>query len=142
MNKALWAVIAVAVVAVVGTRIYVGEGKTSQRMNSHSQPAMTVNVKVPKLSQIAKLGEKDFSDNCAACHGEKGSGTENGPPLVHRIYEPNHHPDYSFKAAAKAGVSAHHWRFGNMPPQQHVTEAEIDRIIVYVRELQKENGIL
>ncbi|MCW2309388.1 c-type cytochrome [Rhodobium gokarnense] len=123
------------VLVVVGVRLYVG--------NSTSDPAVTiVDVKVPEFSQVAALGARDFEANCVSCHGENASGTENGPPLVHNIYRPGHHPDYAFRTAAKAGVRAHHWRFGNMPPQPEVTAEEINRIIVYVRELQKENGIL
>lgn len=101
----------------------------------------TVKVVVPELGQVAKLGEGDFNANCATCHGKNAAGTSSGPPLVHRIYEPNHHADISFKLAAQRGVRAHHWKFGNMPPQSHVKDYELVRIVVYVRELQKANGI-
>ena len=63
------------------------------------------------------------------------------PPLVHKIYEPNHHGDLSFQLAAKNGVRAHHWPFGNMPPIEGVSENEVSEIIVYVRELQRANDI-
>lgn len=101
----------------------------------------TLKVVVPELGQVAKLGEEDFNANCAACHGINAAGTNIGPPLVHRIYEPNHHADISFKLAAQRGVRAHHWKFGNMPPQSHVKDYKLVRIVVYVRELQKANGI-
>ena len=142
MRKLFWLVIAVAVVTVLALRIH-GADRMARTVSGNSQQAVTVaSVKVPDFSQIAALGERDFNDNCAACHGRNAGGTENGPPLVHRFYKPDHHPDYTFVTAAKAGVRAHHWRFGNMPPQPQVSEAEINRIILYVRELQKENGIL
>lgn len=70
-----------------------------------------------------------------------GAGTEQGPPLVHRIYEPGHHADAAFHMAVRAGVRQHHWRFGNMPPQPQVSEAELRTIIRYVREVQRANGI-
>jgi hypothetical protein len=38
-------------------------------------------------------------------------------------------------------VSAHHWRFGDMPPQPAVAPAEVARITRYIRELQRANGI-
>ena len=96
---------------------------------------------VPQFSSAAQMGQIAFDDNCAACHGAKAAGSENGPPLVHKIYEPSHHADFSFVRAAKGGVRAHHWRFGDMPPQPHVTEADINAIIAFVREVQRANGI-
>jgi len=43
--------------------------------------------------------------------------------------------------AAKNGVRSHHWRFGDMPPVDGVTNADVMMIARYIRELQKENGI-
>ena len=79
--------------------------------------------------------------NCAACHGAKAEGSDNGPPLVHKIYESSHHADFAFQMAAKGGVRAHHWRFGDMPPVPGVTEKQVEWIVTYVREIQRENGI-
>lgn len=95
---------------------------------------------VPELSAEAQEGERYFNGVCASCHGQNGLGTEQGPPLVHDIYNPGHHADMAFVMAAQNGVRAHHWRFGNMPPQQ-VTRAEVARIVAYIRELQQANGI-
>jgi hypothetical protein len=39
------------------------------------------------------------------------------------------------------GVAAHHWRFGDMPPQPQVSAAEREEIIAYVRWLQRDAGI-
>jgi mono/diheme cytochrome c family protein len=86
-------------------------------------------------------GEALFNANCSKCHGLRGTGTDKGPPLVHRIYHPNHHSDLSFHWAVQRGVVAHHWRFGNMPPIKGLTEQDVDLIIKYVRNLQKEAGI-
>ena len=101
-----------------------------------------VAVEVPELSEAALAGKALFDGNCARCHGVNAAGRRTaGPPLVHRIYEPGHHGDLSFLLAARNGVRAHHWRFGNMPPVMGVTDAEVAAIIVYVRELQRANGI-
>jgi mono/diheme cytochrome c family protein len=86
-------------------------------------------------------GERLFADNCARCHGALARGTEVGPPLVHVIYEPSHHADFAFQRAAQAGVVAHHWRFGDMPPVPGVTSADVERITAYVRWLQRKAGI-
>ncbi len=86
-------------------------------------------------------GEQKFAANCSRCHGAGGMGTAHGPPLVHKIYEPNHHADTAFHNAAANGVRAHHWQFGNMPKITSVTPDDVDQIVKYVRWLQKEAGI-
>ena len=88
-----------------------------------------------------QAGEAKFNANCSACHGPKGVGTQQGPPLVHKIYEPNHHGDAAFQMAAANGVRAHHWEFGNMPKIETVTPTDVDQIIQYVRWLQRQAGI-
>lgn len=100
-----------------------------------------VSVSIPDLSTTALLGEKLFNANCAACHGQNAAGSDQGPPLVHRIYEPNHHGDASFYLAVQRGVQAHHWRFGNMQAVESVSEGDVEKIVHYVRELQRANGI-
>ena len=101
----------------------------------------TVDVIVPELSRTARAGQTAFAENCAACHGEFAGGTDQGPPLAHKIYEPSHHADASFYLAAKRGVTQHHWSFGNMPAQPQVGERSMQQIIAFVRELQVANGI-
>lgn len=101
-----------------------------------------VDVRVPELSALATRGERAFNVNCAQCHGKNAAGTDKGPSLVHQIYNPGHHGDQAFVIAAKRGVRAHHWRFGNMPPQPQVTGSQIAAIVKYVRELQAANGIV
>ena len=110
-----------------------------------SQPASgdsAVAVVVPDLSANARAGEQAFNANCALCHGPNASGTGLGPPLVHKIYEPGHHQDFSIQSAVRNGVPAHHWQFGNMLPVPTVADDDIPNIICYIRELQRANGII
>jgi mono/diheme cytochrome c family protein len=100
-----------------------------------------VNVVVPDLTQAGKKGQQLFATNCASCHGAKAEGTDEGPTLIHDIYNPGHHADQAFIMAARFGVRQHHWRFGNMPAQPQASEAEVRLIIEFVRELQAANGI-
>ena len=101
-----------------------------------------VEVQVPKLSQTAQSGEKLFNTYCASCHRKDAAGQDGvAPPLVHKIYEPNHHADMSFRRAARLGVRSHHWPFGNMPPVKGIEPSEVDQVVAYVRELQRANGI-
>jgi mono/diheme cytochrome c family protein len=88
-----------------------------------------------------QVGETTFNANCAACHGKQAAGTDHGPPLVHKIYEPHHHGDQAFQYAAANGVRAHHWEFGNMPKVEGVTPGDVDQIVKYVRWLQRQAGI-
>ena len=96
---------------------------------------------VPARAPDVDNGAELYAASCALCHGERGVGTETGPPLVHIIYEPGHHSDASFRNAVKNGVAAHHWSFGNMPPRPELSDGDIDDVIAYVRALQREAGI-
>ena len=88
-----------------------------------------------------QVGEQKFVANCAVCHGAGGVGTTQGPPLVHKIYEPNHHGDAAFQKAAANGVKAHHWQFGDMPKIEAVKPDDVEQIVKYIRWLQKQAGI-
>jgi mono/diheme cytochrome c family protein len=81
------------------------------------------------LNEQETMGKRGFDAVCAACHG------------TNRIYEPGHHGDMAFVLAAKNGVAAHHWPFGNMPAVEGVTDSDVLNIVAYVRALQRENGI-
>ena len=101
------------------------------------------NVTLPdQLSEFAAVGKVAFDAKCSACHGANATGLEGlAPPLVHKIYEPGHHSDEAFYVAVQNGVRAHHWKFGNMPPVDGLTRADVKGIVAYIRELQQENGI-
>ena len=86
-------------------------------------------------------GEDSFQNRCAVCHGQLAEGTQTGPPLVNRLYEIGHHPNFSFHNAVNKGVTSHHWNFGDMLPIPNVEPAEIDAIICHVRDLQRAEGI-
>ena len=112
--KALWAVVALGALALVGAA----------------------------CGSAGPDGGELFAANCAACHGTQAGGTDAGPPLVHRLYVPGHHPDAAFQSAAKNGVFAHHWDFGDMPAVAGVSEEEVAAIVGYVRGLQREAGLI
>ncbi len=89
----------------------------------------------------ASKGKALFDKFCSRCHGAGAKGTDQGPPLVHRIYEPNHHGDMAFYMAAKNGVRHHHWNFGDMPRVEGITASEVGHIIAYIRRQQRLAGI-
>ena len=94
----------------------------------------------PVPAELAS-GESAFNRTCLPCHGNLAMGSDVGPPLVHIIYEPNHHSDEAIRRAISLGVVAHHWSFGPMPPQPTVTPAEAEMIVRYIRWLQGKAGI-
>jgi hypothetical protein len=47
----------------------------------------------------------------------------------------------AFVLAAQNGVRAHHWKFGNMPRIEGLTQGDVKMVVAYVRELQRANGI-
>jgi mono/diheme cytochrome c family protein len=98
-------------------------------------------ITLPPTPAEHREGDSLFTANCASCHGESGRGSAQGPPLLHVIYEPSHHSDAAFVLATQRGVVAHHWRFGDMPPQPHLDTATLRKITAYVRWAQREVGI-
>lgn len=136
---------AIAVIAVLGLGLVVIGWKfvsPSPESRPASNSVLTPGtVKMAALSGRAKAGKTAFDENCAACHGDNATGTEQGPPLLHDTYNPGHHDDKSFLRAVKDGVPRHHWNFGDMPPLPQVSRNETISIIEYVREMQRANGI-
>ena len=109
--------------------------------NAERERDILAGIELPPTPAQHREGDSLFAANCASCHGESAKGSDKGPPLLHVIYEPSHHSDASFVLAARQGVAAHHWRFGNMPPQPQVDSASLRKIIAYVRWAQREVGI-
>lgn len=148
-NLRLGLAVIVAVTGVIAWNLWNNRGETSipvadlPDLPADLAPAPMVEVVVPaSLSETEAMGERAFATLCAACHGTSAAGRDGvAPPLVHRIYHPGHHSDEAFHIAVQNGVRAHHWRFGNMPPIEGVTRAEVNTIIAYVRALQRANGI-
>lgn len=136
MNKPLQLL---AVILIMGAIVF-WLNQSPEPTKTAGTPMITVNV--PNFSKEALAGEGLFKENCAACHGKNAAGNNSaGPPLVHKIYEPSHHGDIAFQFAVKNGVRTHHWKFGNMPPVEGLSEVNVLKIIKYVRALQRENGI-
>ncbi len=110
----------------------------------HDTTSLRGPATVPQVASMPveyAKGEALFNTKCAPCHGPGAQGTNQGPPLVSKIYEPNHHGDFSFHRAVQQGVQSHHWNFGNMPRIEGVSEQDVNEIVAYVRWLQHQAGI-
>ncbi len=92
------------------------------------------------VEDLLVAGEESYVRFCAACHGPDLRGTTLGPSFLSIIYEPNHHADFAFASAAKNGVPAHHWTFGDMPAIPGISDDEIAAVTAYVRSVQEAEG--
>ena len=145
MNKFTLAGAAILVVALGAYAVTRSSEQTApvQETMAPAEGAPMVAVTLPDtLSPEGTMGKRAFDAVCADCHGDNAAGKMGfAPPLIHKIYEPSHHGDMAFLVAAQQGVRAHHWPFGNMPPVDGVTRADVAAVVIYVRELQRANGI-
>ena len=147
MSKLVYMAIGIAFLLTAGFVLTPGgteDDSTAATSENEVKAAALVQVSEPEvLSDIAVMGKRGFEAKCIACHGVNAAGVDGaGPPLVHKIYEPSHHGDASFWLATQNGVRAHHWKFGNMPPVDGLSKADVDAIVAYIRVLQQANGIL
>ncbi len=118
-----------------------GGESAPQHENSQARANGEVASAGNPLSGTARAGEELFNANCSICHGVSAAGTSRGPTLIDRIYHPGHHSDLSIRSAVRQGVRQHHWTFGDMAPVPGVTQGEVEKIICYIRELQRAEGI-
>lgn len=105
--------------------------------------AQTMQIPRPSAGLMPNpaLGKKLYAASCASCHGADLKGSDKGPSMLHKVYEPSHHSDIAFQLAAKNGVRAHHWKFGDMPPVPAVTPDDVAHITAFIRVEQRKAGI-
>ena len=115
--------------------------KQGMSSESDSGSTQTTAVTMPVLSAEEAAGKVKYSMLCAQCHGANAGGTMQGPPLIHKIYEPSHHGDMAFLLAAQNGVRAHHWNFGDMPAVEGSNDEMVAEIVTFIRAVQRANGI-
>lgn len=110
-----------------------------------SGTAFAQSMQIPKpsdgLMPNAARGRTLYGTHCASCHGADLKGGDKGPAMLHKVYEPSHHGDVAFQLAAKNGVRAHHWKFGDMQPVPAVNPDDVAHITAYIRMEQKKVGI-
>jgi len=119
------------------------EGERAATATEQTEPATRTEFRIPADNFRADAGQGQalFSRHCATCHGPDALGTDQGPPLIHRIYEPSHHSDLAFYRAIALGVHQHHWEFGDMAPVPGVDGEDAAHIISWIRREQRAAGI-
>ena len=113
MNKTVLAILAFFVLG--GAVVYWNIAQQPQQVGHSMVPPDTsdlesgapiVEVSLPaELSDQAQMGKRAYEAKCAECHGKNAAG-QNGvaPPLVHKIYEPNHHSQMNWLAGGPPGL--------------------------------------
>ncbi len=94
----------------------------------------------PAAQNPTSKGTEVYAEACASCHGADLRGTDEGPPLLSIVYEPNHHSDDSFRNAIANGAPQHHWSFGDMEPVEGLSDADVEAVIAFVRAEQQRQG--
>ena len=118
--------------------ILLAAGCDSDRLKKDANP---LHLPPSDMKVDAVKGKALFEQNCQTCHGVAAAGSDKGPPLVNKIYRPAHHANLAFHLAVKNGVRAHHWNFGDMPPQPQASPEDVAHILQYIRQLQLDAGI-
>lgn len=139
-----WLLAGVASLTILGIGYLIFEARErAPKATATVTPNPLVEIELPgAFSAAAQSGKGLYDDNCVTCHGTNGVGQDGiAPPLVHKIYEPSHHGDESFQRAVAQGARSHHWRFGDMPPVEGLSRNDVTRVVTYIRELQRANGI-
>ncbi len=95
---------------------------------------------VPIPFHLAK-GQLLYEKYCSQCHGARLDGSDEGPPLVHPFYKPDHHGDGSFYRAVLKGTRQHHWDFGDMPAVAGMTQKKMDALLPFIRYYQQQKGL-
>lgn len=129
--------LAVGSVVAAPALLYVTLGDVSKEVTS----AGTGGFVIPSLSISGYDGKEFFSAHCASCHGAYGEGSTVGPKLIHPLYAPDVMPDTAIHTAITQGATARNWPFGDMPPNDTLSDAKIDSIIGFLREVQAANEI-
>ncbi|MBL4748903.1 MAG: cytochrome c [Magnetovibrio sp.] len=97
---------------------------------------------IPELSAKATHGRELINAQCADCHGVDGTGhSTKGPPLLHPMYREEIFPDFHFKRVLREGRPQNNWRFGPMPAQPQLSDADMVDIIAFVREVHTATGV-
>lgn len=95
----------------------------------------------PDMTPALQTGRAHYEQFCSVCHGTTARGTDRGPTFIDPIYHPGHHGDRAFMIAPRQGVKAHHWSFGDMPPIEGVSDEQLLDILMYIRAVQRANGL-
>ena len=96
----------------------------------------------PPVSTLSvQAGRIAFAEEFAGCHGRLARGNERGPDLIQPDYGRRVRSDAQFRRAVREGIPVPRAGYGAMPAVKGVSERRLDRMIAFLREVQRVNGI-
>jgi mono/diheme cytochrome c family protein len=95
----------------------------------------------PASSLSFQQGGVAFSTECAHCHGRTARGTERGPNLIHPDYGAAKRSDAQFRRAIREGLTARQAGYQDMPGAPEMPRRKLDRLVNFLREVQRTAGI-
>ena len=111
-------------------------------MTKEERRSVKATINMPPLGQLEQQGRADFNRLCAECHGmDATGGAKAGPPLMHPYYRVGKLSDDEFKRIIRQGAAQRLWKFGFMPAQLDVTEAEAEAMVAFFNALRAVNGM-
>ena len=90
---------------------------------------------------LSEEGRVAFAEDCVRCHGRLAEGTERAPALVASRYAPDRFSDGDFNRAVRFGIAPSRPGSGGMPSYPGLTDRDLDRMLAFLRGLQREHGI-
>lgn len=115
---------------------------TTFSMWGREKISITASPHIPELSASAQHGRAIINSQCIECHGVDGTGgSRKGPPLLHPMYREAIFPDHHYKRVLIEGRPQNNWKFGPMPAQPQLSDADMNGIIAFIREVHDETGV-
>ncbi len=103
--------------------------------------AFDESASAPSISASVQLGGIAYAEECTGCHGRTARGTERGPNLIHADYGPARRSDAQFRRALSEGKLARRAGYEDMPPVKDRSERHLNRLVAFLRDVQRANGI-
>ncbi len=111
-------------------------------MTKEERRSVKATITMPTLSAVEQRGRDDFNRLCSECHGTDATGgAKAGPPLMHPYYRVGKLTDDDFKRIISQGAPQRLWKFGYMPAQVNVTDAEAESMVTFFNALRAVNGM-
>ena len=104
--------------------------------------SIQAHINIPTLNTVEMRGREAFNNVCASCHGVDGTGdTDIGPPLMHPYYRAILLSDDKIFKVIKQGTPEDKWKYGHMPAQINVSDADAREIIAFYNALRRVNSL-
>lgn len=94
----------------------------------------------PPPAAAVEAGRIAFAENCSHCHGRLAEGTRLGPSLTGHPGGPSRLGDDQFRRAVRSGIAPREPGALGMPALAGVSDADLDRMLVFLRGIELADG--